>query len=260
MATVPGMCVLPGAAPTAVRDLLTGPTTAGRVLGVHPTCAYVVTGSELVAIETADGLGLPCSVRLGVDRTAGPFAGVRLGDLALAGAGRVTAGPLTVPVVRWWAPRRPRPTGPSGFDGSRIEALARLLGGHPAPVPVEGPVDELLGLGPGLTPAGDDVVSGLLLSLHGHDELRRPVADEVSRLAPGRTTTLSAALLRHSAAGFAMPGMVDVADALAGHGTDEDLTAAVARLLTVGHSSGVALAHGLLRGARTVHRTAEEAA
>jgi hypothetical protein len=69
--------------------------------------------------------------------------------------------------------------------------------------------------------------------------------------AAARTTTLSAALLRHAAAGMALPAVVDVADALAGHGPD-DFGPAVARLVAVGHSSGAALAHGLLRGARTV--------
>lgn len=263
MATVAGMRSIPGAASTAVRDLLGGPVTAGRVVGVHPTCRYVVSGTELVAIETADGLGLPCSVRLGADRSADAFAGVRQGDLAAVGAGQVVAGSLTVPVVRWWAPRRPRPPRSdvaAGVDDGRLAVLTVLLSAHPSPVPVDGSVGELLGLGPGLTPAGDDVLAGLLVALHGHGELHDPLAEEVCRLATARTTTLSAALLRHAAAGTALPAVVDVADALTGHGSDADLRAAAARLVAVGHSSGVALAHGLLRGARTVRRSAEEAA
>ena len=53
-------------ASTAVRDLLVAPARAGRVVGVHPTCVYVSlaadsdTGPDLVALETADALGLPC--------------------------------------------------------------------------------------------------------------------------------------------------------------------------------------------------------
>lgn len=251
------MPTLPGAATTVLRDLLRGPETAGRVVGVHPTCVYVVTGDELVAIETADALGLPCAVRLGVDRSQQPFAGVRLGDRAVVGGNRVVAGSLTVPVVRWWSPPRPRR---GQVLRSRVDELARLLTGQQAPVLVDGSVRALLGRGPGLTPAGDDVLAGMLVALHHREDLRRPLADEVARLAPGRTTTLSAALLRHAASGAALPAVLDVADALTGHGSDVDLTRAVTRLLAVGHSSGAALAHGLLRGARTVAGTAEEEA
>ena len=265
------MRTLPGAAATAVRDLVTAPGRPGRVVGVHPTCVYVVTGTHgdaadtVVALETADALGLPCSVRLGVDRSARPFADVRLGDPALVGAGRVVAGSLTVTVVRWWEPRRPRhlhlPGRPEGqVDERRVNVLTRLLEAHPAPVPGDASVGDLLGLGPGLTPAGDDVLAGLLVALHSHDDLRRPLADEIGRLARSRTTALSAALLRHAAAGLALPAVVNVADALAGHGSDDDLVDAVARLVAVGSSSGTALAHGLLRGARTVARMAEDAA
>ena len=251
-----------GAASVAIRDLLTGPPRAARVVGVHPSCVYVVAGDELVALESADALGLPCSVRLGVDRATGPFTGVRLGDPAAVGGGTVTAGPLTVTVGRWWAPRQPRRplSAQDNVPRPRTDVAAAMLATQPCPVPVDGSVDELLGLGPGLTPAGDDVLAGLLVGLWHHDALRRPVADEVTRLVPGRTTTLSAALLRHAAAGLALPAVVDVADALAGHGSDADLERAVTRLLAVGHSSGTALAHGLLRGARTVQRRVEEAA
>jgi hypothetical protein len=217
------------------------------VVGVHPASVYVRAGDEVIAIETADGLGLPCSVRLGVDSGARPFDGVRRGAEALVGAGGVVAGPLTVRVARWWSPRRPRP----GACADRADRLAALLADHPVPVPVGSPAAELLGLGPGLTPAGDDVLAGMLVALWHHPGLRDPLAAEVTRDAPVRTTALSAALLRHAAAGLALPAVLDVADAVAGHGPD-DLVPAVARLVAVGHSSGAALAHGLLRGARTV--------
>jgi hypothetical protein len=149
-------------------------------------------------------------------------------------------------VARWWAPRPPR----AGRSGARTDRLAELLAGHPAPVPVDGEVGDLLGLGPGLTPAGDDVLAGLLVGLHHRPDLRGPLAAEVARLAPTRTTALSAALLRHAAAGHAVPMLTAVADALTGAGEDGDLETALSRLLAVGDSSGTALAHGLLRAGR----------
>ena len=235
-----------GAASTALRDVLSGPPRTARVLGVHPSCVYLLAGSELVALETSDALGLPCSVRLAAVRTEGPFARVRRDDSAEVGGGLLRAGPVTVRVARWWAPRPPR----SGRTVCRTDKLAGLLAGHPAPVRVDGEVGDLLGLGPGLTPAGDDVVAGLLVGLHHRPDLRDPLAAEVARLAPTRTTALSAALLRHAAAGRAVPTLTAVADALTGAGEDGDLETALARLLRVGDTSGTALAHGLLRAAR----------
>lgn len=244
-----------GAASTGVRDLVSGPARRGRVVGVHRSCAYVLVGADLVALETADALGLPCAVRLGVDRSRAPLAAVRRDDEALVGDGVLRAGPVTVRVTRWWAPRLPR----RGSPGERLTELAALLAAHPCPVDADLSVEELVGLGPGLTPAGDDVLAGLLVGLHHHPALRDPLAAEATALAPARTNALSAALLRHATAGHSVPAVADVADALAGH--RPDLPATVARLVAVGHSSGSALAHGLLRAARTVaaRDTGEEA-
>ena len=240
------MPMLAGAASTALRDLLSGPPQGVQVLGVHPSCVYLLAGSDLVALETSDALGLPCSVRLAAVRAEGPFAQVRRGDQAEVGAGGLRAGPVTVRVSRWWEPRPPR----AGRSAGRTERLGYLLAGHPAPVPVEGEVGDLLGLGPGLTPAGDDVLAGLLVGLHHRPDLRNPLAAEIARLAPTRTTALSAALLRHAAAGHGVPTLTAVADALTGAGQDCDLETFLSRLLAVGDTSGTALAHGLLRATR----------
>jgi hypothetical protein len=54
--------------------------------------------------------------------------------------------------------------------------------------------------------------------------------------------------------------VVAVADALAGHGGDDSLPRALPALLAVGHTSGLALARGLLLAARTTSRTHSVAA
>lgn len=237
------MPLLAGAAPTALQDLLSGPPRRGRVVGVHPSCIYLLVHAELVALETSDALGLPCAVRLAAARADGVLAGVHRDDDAEVGGRVLRAGPVTVRVARWWSPRPPR----AGGSAERRQRLADLLIRHPAPVPVDGSPDELVGLGPGLTPAGDDVLAGVLVGLHHHPGLRGPLADDVSRLAPTRTTALSGALLRHAAAGRAVPAVTAVADALTGAGPDSALDVALRRLLAVGDTSGTALAHGLLR-------------
>jgi hypothetical protein len=235
---------LPGAAPTTRRALLTGSPVAGRVVARFGTCAYADLGGALVAVEIAGGVRLPCSVLLGPpDHSGDVLAGVQPGAEAVAGDGSLRLGSLTVRVVRWWRPAPPRGARPPAYDTAdhlpgRWDELARPL----------------LGLGPGLTPAGDDLLAGLLVGLAGRPDLRDPLAAAVSRLAPGRTTWLSAQLLRLAADGLAAPAVVAVADALAGRGPDDALATALPALLAVGHTSGAALARGLLLAAETLAR------
>lgn len=246
------MASLPAAAPLPAHALLTGPVRPGRVVGVHPSCVYVVSDpGEVVAVETADGLGLPCALRLGLDRDARPFRAVAVGDPAAVGAGRVVAGPFAAEVVRWWAPpvvRRPHDRQPQWQ-----EALEGLLRDVRPPVDPALAPHELLGRGPGLTPAGDDVLAGWLLAVHHDPDLPADLATAVEA-APATTTALSAALLREAVQGRGVPAAVALADALGGHG---DIGAALDRLLRVGHTSGAALALGLLRGARLVSSRGE---
>ena len=242
----PGVVKLAGAASSAVRDLLTGPARSGRLVATFPLCAYVDVGGRLVALEAADGLRLPCAVTLAVLARQGPLAGLAPGDLVTAGDRRLVVGDLVVEVGRWWAPARSRGAAAPAPDAARVSAPepgwdTLVLG--------------LLGLGPGLTPAGDDLLAGLLVGLSARPDLRDPLAAAVQRHAPARTTWLSAELLRLAAAGLAAPAVVAVADALAGHGGDDALPRALPALLAVGHTSGPALARGLLLAAGTTART-----
>lgn len=241
----PGVVKLAGAASSAVRDLLSGPTRTGRLVACFPGCAYLDVGGRLVALEAADGLRLPCAVTLAVPAAQRPLAGLAPGDAVTAGDRRLVVGDLVVEVGRWWAPSRPR--------------HAAVPAPHPTGTPAAGPgwdrlVLGLLGLGPGLTPAGDDLLAGLLVGLSDRPDVRDPLAAAVQRHAPARTTWLSAELLRLAAAGLAAPAVVAVADALAGHADDDALPRALPALLAVGHTSGPALARGLLLAAGTAAR------
>ena len=80
------------------------------------------------------------------------------------------------------------------------------------------------------------------------DDLRDLVRAEATR----RTTTLSAALLLHAAEGETIPQVNALLDAL--HGA-RPLRAALASLLDVGHTSGAALAAGVLVAARSARTT-----
>ena len=264
------------AASSALRGALTADERAGRVLGVFPSAVYVALGDDLVALETYDALRLPCAVVLPARTVDHPFTRVRPGDRVLAYDAELTVGPLTVEVVRWWRPRRPRTT-----DAYDVARLSRLDASLPDLSPsIAGPLAALhralatgadlapsarglLGLGAGLTPEGDDVLAGLLVTLQSRRPTRplaRRLGEAVMALAGSRTTTVSAALLRHAADGYATPRLVDVVDALGGEVSDKEVSDSevsdgalrdgVVRLLAVGHTSGAALGHGILSASR----------
>jgi hypothetical protein len=268
------------AASTLSQALIAGPASQGRVLGVFASAVYVEfgagAGSELVAIETADGLRLPRAATLAARSSARPLATIRPADDAQVGEGRLEVGPLAFDVVRWWSPRPPRPLAALAYDVARLDAVCQLLPALPPdlddplgsltrsladqePAGVQQAVTALLGLGAGLTPQGDDVLAGLLVTLTAvprAQPLARLLGAAVTGQAGTRTTTLSAALLRDAADGFAVPAVVDLVDALqevthAGTPTTHRrLADVVVRLLAVGHTSGAALAHGAVAAAR----------
>jgi hypothetical protein len=86
----------------------------------------------------------------------------------------------------------------SGHLQPALDALAHWLVGHA----LSNEIQALIGAGPGITPAGDDYLGGVLLALHHLD--RKPQAASLWRwLEPrlGRTSALSAAYLAASAEG-----------------------------------------------------------
>jgi hypothetical protein len=112
----------------------------------------------------------------------------------------------------------------------------------------------LIGAGPGLTPAGDDVMAGTIagLVLLGHPAAQRFSAG-VLAIAAGRTTELSRALLHHAAAGQVSGEYATVLRGLVG---EMPLGRAIGALLSTGSTSGRALALGLSTAIDLVDRTA----
>jgi hypothetical protein len=210
------------------------------------------------------------------ETTAGrPFAAIRPGDPVRVCASRVVAGPLSVDIVRHWRPRTARAA--HGYDAGALAVLDATLpplhdvghaadelrsvlhAGRPTDIDLEHTIRAMLGLGGGLTPEGDDVLAGLLVGLGSRPRTRTlaaRLASTVTRHAPGRTTLLSATLLKHAARGLAIPRLIDLVDALHPEGAAATARDAVVRLLAVGHTSGSALAHGV-RAAATAHATTQ---
>ena len=112
----------------------------------------------------------------------------------------------------------------------------------------------LLGLGPGLTPLGDDILCGLLHGAHAlfpcfpNRTLSRIIdalAPAVKALAPGATTTQSLAFLASAAAGETF-GMLDASLLSLFMKNISEMRRTFAAILAVGHTSGSGLLLGLL--------------
>ncbi len=110
----------------------------------------------------------------------------------------------------------------------------------------------LLGLGPGLTPSGDDILMGLLASLHWQARLGALPPEPITTLiaavqaaASHQTTRLSTRLLAHAADGILYAPAMALGTALLA-GDLAAIPAPARRLLTIGHTSGHDMACGLL--------------
>ena len=277
---------VPASASTGVADLLRGPVRPARVLFSVPAAVYLQVpterGGDVVGVLTSDAARLPLGCILFRASNGRPLVGLPPGAPAEVGGGRIVVGDLAVSAAAWWDPRprlpRPRPALlPEGVRqlrnalyGEGVPHSAFTLPGLPTGpggplAALRGAVrradldaalrtsGRLVGLGPGLTPAGDDVMAGTVagLVLLGHPAAQRFAAG-VYALAGGRTTELSRALLRHAAAGRVSGEYAAVLHGLVG---ERPLRPAIAALMATGSTSGRALALGLSTAIDLVERT-----
>jgi hypothetical protein len=128
--------------------------------------------------------------------------------------------------------------------GARL--LADLAGAAGDPDASSAVAARLLGHGPGLTPSGDDLLAGFLIGAAAFGVDASALRHAIGVLAPARTTALSAALLRHAARGECIDELAAVAAVLTGQPSALAVRQQAGRLLSVGHSSGAALALGLV--------------
>ncbi|MGW6402971.1 DUF2877 domain-containing protein [Streptomyces sp. NPDC055134] len=255
-----------GTISAAVAQLLHGPFRPARVVAATRYAVHLATGDRempALAVVTQDAIRLPNALVLPFSsavrplRVNTPWAGL--------GAGRVVVGPVRFEPGASWTP--PRVQGaPSPPDPARIGQVTVLLDALAQPLPhplaprltdlrhalhtnksseVRRAARALVGLGPGLTPSGDDILCGALLASRVWGgplaHLSSAVAD-----ASRRTPLLSAALLRHAARGECVPQAHAFLRALSGEGPPLELEPAVRELLAVGHHSGGDLARGVL--------------
>jgi len=258
------------AASLTLFPLLAGPARPARVCAIVSGAVYL----ELDPVTDAEGhrpgavvaLLAPAAVRLPIGLTLPPEADglipvmvdgapVAPGPIVF-GHGAVSMAGTRLPVLSWWNPRVPKQVLPPPSPELLPTGLLEQLLGDAAPALTEGldllrvgeteaAFGALLGAGPGLTPAGDDALIGALAALSTwapRSNPHRVLADGVAG-ADGRTTAISAALLRSAVSGAVVPQLVRFVGALS-TGDPVAIRAALEEALPVGASSGAAMAAG----------------
>jgi hypothetical protein len=245
--------------------------TSGTVCGVFRRAAYLRASGRILAICGPGVAAGPLHLRL--DR----LPALHPGQPVTLGPGRLHVGPgaglsgaaaavsLDLRSVARWAPGPVDPAALAqaaaragdpaagrrvvdvGLPGAMLKAAARRLRAGD----LTGVAHLVGGRGPGLTPAGDDLLAGALVA----DAALRPGAAGARRRAAAAapTTDVAAAFLRWAAEGQCIQPVHDVIGAMAAADRAGE-GAARARLAEVGASSGAALLLGLdlaLGGAST---------
>jgi hypothetical protein len=152
----------------------------------------------------------------------------------------------------------PRPVTTSALVSRHVAACVRRFVGAWSNSDAAGAGDalvSLLGLGEGLTPSGDDVVSGILAALAWRARLDAMPASTAESLAErvlkasSRTNRISARLLHYASRGILYAPALELGAALL-EGDAKEVQAPAQRLLAVGNTTGTDLAAGLIVGLR----------
>jgi hypothetical protein len=207
------------------------------VFAAFERCCYVETPAGIACVG-AQGLGLGPLNAIVED-----FETPALGDVLSIGLDAVSLWQPSMPSTRNEIPEIKIPKAIAQQAGAFLDWLAGR--GEPD--------DELMGLGPGLTPAGDDFVGGAMIALRcfGDAALADRIAAWALPLARTNTNRISRAHLECAAAGE-------------GHEALHDLLCSfeekhLERLARIGHTSGLDAAAGALlalkvyRGATIFH-------
>lgn len=227
----------------------------------------------VVDVPSFDRLGLRPGARL-TTRGGGRILSAGALEIALDGARPWEA---TLPVLQkadlplQWLERFIAEHGvaggvkPRARDATALEhATGRLLAGACAGLDaalrarradaVYAHASRLVGLGPGLTPAGDDYLVGIAIACcleggtaHPHLDVLRRVVD----VSADRTPAVSHATLAHAVRGRVRESLIGLAEAIAA-GDESAMARRAFRVLAIGASSGTDILAGMLAGLRCI--------
>ena len=110
-------------------------------------------------------------------------------------------------------------------------------------------IEKLSGMGPGLTPAGDDFIAGWIAALRSvaSPEARRVIREFCAAWRPGKTNWLSKWMILDAIRGRTWKRGKDLLSAM-GRNDGEATAEAAAKILNWGHTSGKAWQAGFARG------------
>lgn len=258
----------------ALGERVAGPPRALRVALAARAAAYLVdsgTDVPVCALVEHDAVVVPDAVRLPVGLAWEDVLAARDHQPVLLGDGALRCGATVVAVRARTDSRlliRDATSADPATAAQRLAAArARVgtrttrspwptpthawTGGHATPAALALDAAALVGKGPGLTPTGDDLCSGVLLV---HRVLGTPGTDAAAAVVLGlartRTTAASRLLLAAAAEGRATPAVRRVLATLLAPGPEAPgvLDRHVAALLALGHTSGADLADGIRDG------------
>ncbi|GAA3645545.1 hypothetical protein GCM10022237_01260 [Nocardioides ginsengisoli] len=274
-------------------DLLDGLPAEGRgglVHSVHDKVVNLLTPDGLLCCLSTDALDdAPRTIRLPATAWArlgwrdGDAVAFSPGELRHRGAGRADDGTTVVlaGAARWQPPAADL----SAVDVARLRHAADVLAGHLVPPAGRCPFEEasaaelarrtgvlgdalratdvdaaaaamraLIGLGAGLTPSGDDILTGLAVVAAASGSLGATALTALLAAvmaAPAletRTTAVSAATLAEAADGRARQRVHDLVATIAAGADDPTLAAAAQHVRAIGHSSGADVLTGVRLG------------
>jgi hypothetical protein len=259
---------LPGVASTAIHGVLSGSGTEAGVLGVFEDSAWILAGEQTIAI-TMGSARLPNGIQVPADGRDEVLARVRPDSNVLVGHGRLVVDGLSLTASQWWDPH-PRP------PATTVDDLATRLGDLPFSIPdiessklqtalevlsaggILHSARALLAKGMGVTPEGDDLLTGALAATRvlgeaaGLERLVSLIAGvslPLMELATARTNQFSVPLIGMALRGQVVEPAGALLCALAGQG---DVRTTHLGLIRFDHTSGPAIAAGIVLGAKAL--------
>ncbi len=265
---MPARTDVAAAAPLWVRQQVDAPQRRARILhsGSHAVYVAVTDGTarRCVGLLSARSTFVPCGMRTTGPDLSALLAGDEVpppGAEVSIGGGTLEIGSTSIRIGR--TVDAAAPSLDASAAGAMADLLRSVLAGREAAVRTElsstslallqggdpAAVALLLGRGSGLTPVGDDVLSGWLAVTGAARPGPCSVALEVTATAERATTLLSATLLDRACAGDVLPEFRRLLMHLRGHrGEDAPgrLDTSVERVLSIGHTSGTGMLLGCL--------------
>jgi len=250
----------------------------GEIGAVFERSFYVVIGGQWICLVPKDGGAGPLNAAC-AERSLGRIGDLRIGGRVSVENGLLAAGRISFSFAgaAGWQPELPREGDRQdlrrGLGHLREimlryeiprDGLASLLNGEPGSataraaekplqalrksigiaiaggdVPDAAPLVPLLGLGPGLTPSGDDAIGGALIALHllNEDRARDLLWAKLQPHARPATGDISLAHLFAAARGFGHEAVHRLANAVI-EGDGADMRGKVDAVNAIGHTSG----------------------